>query len=208
MLALLLAAAVSLPPQPVTPQVEVAFPNAASVTVTGPQNSEKNAEYPWKHQQTLLSPRQDAAAVRFCWGIGKYDGCQVFLAWLDQPALRLKNSDVQRLLWTQDGKYLIGAGSNTVRLWNLAGGVRTALPAPLPGFLPLQHTSQVVGLALGGRDLCVWTEDQWYGRNSSRAAQSVTATRYALPSLKPLTVTTLGNNGKEAECRPFPASAP
>jgi len=33
----------------------------------------------------------------------------------------LKNSDVTRLLWTRDGKYLIGAGGNTVRLWNLVG---------------------------------------------------------------------------------------
>lgn len=205
MLALLLTA-LSAPPSPLTPQVEVIFPNAAPVVVTGPENSEKNAKYPWTHEQTLVSPRGDAAAVRFCWEIGKYDGCQVLLARPGQPTQRLKNSYVRRLLWTADGQYLIGAGANTVRLWNLAGGVRTAVPTPAPAFAPLQHTSRIVELAVGGWDLCVSTEDQWYGRNSSRAARSVTATRYALPTLKPLTVTTLGGSKKEAECRPFSSS--
>lgn len=159
---------------------------AAAVTVTGPENNARNAEYPWRHRQTLISPRQDAAAARFCWEIGKYDGCQVFLVRPGLPTLRLNSSDVRRLLWTGDGKYLIGAGANTVRLWNLAGGVRTAVPAPGPVFASLQHTSQIVGLALEGRDLCVRTEDQWYGRNSSWSGQSVTTTRYALPMLRPL----------------------
>lgn len=204
MLALLLAV-VSSPPSPVTPQVEIAFPNAAPIVVTGPENSEKNAEYPWKHEQTLLSPRQDAATVRFCWEIGKYDGCQVFLARPGQPTLRLKNSDVKRLLWTEDGKYLIGAGENTLRLWNLVGGARTAVPIPVPAFAPLQHTSQIVGLTLDGGRMCVRTEDQWYGHNSSQATRSVTTTRYALPTLKPRIVTTFpaSRNRKEAECRPF-----
>jgi len=211
MLALLLAAAAPLPPVPVTPQVEIVFPGAAPVTVTGPENSEKNAEYPWKHTQTLLSPRQDAAAVRFCWEIGKYGGCQVFLARPGLPVLELKNSSVTRLLWTTDGKYLIGAGANTVRLWNLSGGNRAAVPTPaLTG--KQRSYSHIQRLWLRDRDLCVAMNSEVFGPNGGYATgQLITTTRYALPTLQPLTVTTLGagpnEQAKEAECRPFTPSS-
>ncbi|MDL2344656.1 hypothetical protein QOL99_10900 [Deinococcus sp. MIMF12] len=200
MFALLVAAALPGLPVPITPRVEITFPEAAPVTLSGPENSAQNAEYPWTHQQTLMSPRGDAAAVRFCWEIGKYDGCQVVLARPSQPTQRLKNSDVRRLLWTRDGQYLIGAGVNTVRLWNLTGGVRTVLPAPAPITTSLPHTSQITGLTLQGRDLCVQTQDQWYGRNSQRLGRSVSATRYALPTLRRLDVTTWPEGKKEADC--------
>lgn len=200
MVALLLAAQ-SLTLVPVTPQAEIIFPKAAPVTVTGPENSEKNAEYPWTHQQTLMSPRQDAAAVRFCWEIGKYDGCQVFLARPGQPTLRLKNSDVKRLLWSQDGKYLIGAGANTVRLWNLVGGMRTAVPTPGQVYARLtRHSSQIVGLTFRGRNLCVRTQDQWYEPNGQQAGRSVSVTRYALPTLRPLEVLSFSAQERSAPC--------
>lgn len=206
MLALLLAAAVSASLVPLTPQVELAFPNAAPVTVIGPANSAQNAEYPWTHVQTLWSPRQDAAAVRFCWEIGKYDGCQVFLARPGQPTLRLKNSDVKRLLWTADGKYLIGAGNNTVRLWNLVGGMRTAAvrhASPTPGWM---YQPGIERLWWRGADLCVSTFDLGWTQTGKASSQTSTTTRYAVPSLKVLSLTR-GNGapGKEAECRPISA---
>lgn len=202
MIALLLAAAAHAGPFPATPQVVVTLPQAAPLTVTGPENSERNAEYPWTHEQTLLSPRQDAAAVRFCWEIGKYDGCQVFLARPGQPTLRLKNSDVRRLLWTADGKYLVGAGRNTVRLWNLVGVVRTAVPAPGEVYAqPARPSSQIMGLILSGRDLCVRTEDTWYSTNGQRVGRSLSVTRYALPLLKPLEVLSFGlSDGPDVPC--------
>ncbi|WP_345450162.1 hypothetical protein [Deinococcus aluminii] len=109
---------------------------------------------------------------------------------------------MKQLLWTEDGKYLIGAGANTVRLWNLAGGMRTAIP-PSPSVFSAspQHSSQIVGLAFRGRDLCVQTEDQWYDRNGQPISRSVSTTRYALPMLKVLEI--IGQPaeaGQEAPC--------
>ncbi|GMA14939.1 hypothetical protein E5F05_12390 [Deinococcus metallilatus] len=201
MLALLLVAAASTLPVPPTPQVEITFPDAAPVTVTGPENSAQNAEYPWTHQQTLMSPRGDAAAVRFCWQMSKYGSCQVDLARPGQPVLELKNSNVTRLLWTADGKYLIGAGENTVRLWNLTGGSRAAVPRPFLGGKQ-QSVSHIGRLWLRDGDLCVAMNSEVFGPNGGYATgQLMTTTRYALPILKPLEIVTLpAREGQEAPC--------
>lgn len=208
MLALLLTAAMTSPfAQALIPRVEVSFMGGEKVSVQGP---EPVADFPAKPAQTLLSPRGDAAAVRFCWDIPKYDSCQVHLVRPDGTVQELKNSNVTRLLWTADGKYLIGAGANTIRLWNLVGGVRAALPRPV--LLGKQRSFSHIGrLWLRGSDLCVSMNSEVFGPNGGYATgQQVTTTRYALPTLKPLTVTTLGSTpnekAKEAECRPSTSS--
>ncbi|MCP2013719.1 hypothetical protein L1280_000847 [Deinococcus sp. HSC-46F16] len=185
MLALLLAVAVTSPfAQALIPRVEVSFTGGQKVSVRGP---EPVADFPANPVQTLLSPRGDAAAVRFCWDIPKYSVCQVHLVRPDGTVQVLKNSDVRRLLWTEDGKYLIGAGVNTVRLWNLSGGVRTAVPTPGQVYAGLsQNSSRIVGLSFRGRDLCVRTENQWYERNGQQARRSTSTTRYGLPTLRAL----------------------
>ncbi|WP_152545002.1 hypothetical protein [Deinococcus phoenicis] len=148
-----------------------------------------------------MSPRGDAAAVRFCWEIGKYDGCQVYLARPSGAVLELKNSNVTKLLWTEDGKYLIGAGENTVRLWNLSGGSRAAVPQP---FLETgqQSVSHIRRFWLRDRDLCVAMNSEIFGPNGGYAVeQLMTTTRYALPLLKPLESVTLPvQEGQEAPC--------
>ncbi|GAA5513043.1 hypothetical protein Dcar01_01769 [Deinococcus carri] len=200
----LLLAALATSPVSAAPEVSVAFGGRDTVRVFGPSNKGRE-EYPWTHQQTLLSPRGDAAAVRFCWEIGKYGGCQVFLAQPGRPVLELKNSNVRQLLWTADGQYLLGAGENTVRLWNLSGGSRAAVPRPvLSG--NQQSNSHIRPLWLRDRDLCVAMNSEVFGPNGGYATGSLTTTtRYALPTLRPLTVTTLPvpalSDTKEAPCR-------
>jgi hypothetical protein len=178
----------------------------AAQTVTGPANPPERAEYPWTLRQTLYAPTKKAAAVRFCWDIGKYGGCETSVARPGQPVLKLAKGDVSQLLWTADGKYLIGAGANTLRLWNLVGGVRTA-------------ATQVEGSSVqrlwlaqpnqGKADLCVSVSRMFPINGVYRTA--MTTLRYALPTLKVLTVTTLPpassqQKAKEAECRPFSSS--
>lgn len=194
-----------LPPNPaLVRSVEVAFPGGRMVRVVGP---EPMADFLATPAQTLLSPRGDAAAVRFCWDIPKYDSCQVRLVRPSGTIQILKNSDVRRLLWTPDGQYLIGAGVNTLRLWNLAGGVRTAVPTPGQVHAGLsRHSARIVGLSLRGRDLCVRTADQWYERNGQQAGRSVSTTRYALPTLRTLQ-TVSAPEGQEAPCH-LPVTEP
>ncbi|BDP41774.1 hypothetical protein DAETH_17430 [Deinococcus aetherius] len=125
---------------------------------TEPDHSDVN----WYHVETLYSPGHRAAAVRFCWEVPKFMGCAVRLARPDGSVLDLENSDVLGLLWTTDGKYLLGASHNTLRLWNPVGGVRTVTPGTeIDGDPPLR---------LGVRSVCVRTGGE--------------VTRYALPSLK------------------------
>lgn len=193
------------PPNPVLVRtVDVAFSGGPVVRVTGP---EPVADFPAEPAGTLMSPRGDAAAVRFCWNIPKYDSCQVRLVRPGGAVQILTKSDVRRLLWTPDGQYLIGAGANTVRLWNLAGGVRTAVPTPGQVHAGLsRHSSHIVGLAFRGRDLCVRAQDRWYGRDGQQARQSVSVTRYALPTLRALQ-TVSAPEGQEAPCH-LPVTEP
>ena len=137
------------------------------------------------HFEPLMSPRQDAAAVLYCNDFGKYQPCTVFLARPGQPVMTLKNSDVLRLLWSADGRYLVGAGKNTVRLWNLVGGVRTTNPAGTP-VLNRIRDAQITALKLSGLNLCVLLREDWYKPNGSGqpAQTSLTTARYSLPTLK------------------------
>lgn len=178
----------------------------AAQVVRGQANTAQNAEYPWTLQQTLYAPTQQAAAVRFCWNAVKYTGCETKLARPGQPVLTLPKGDVNQLLWTADGKYLIGAGANTLRLWNLVGGVRTVATQPAGSVVQQLWLSQSRS---GEADLCVSVAVSTPLNGVYVAA--MTTIRYSLPTLKVLTLTTLPpasgqQKGKEAECRPFGSS--
>jgi len=199
MLALLLAA-VTLPPPPAA---VIVFKSGERVTVTGPADSAGHPDFPWLVQDTLVSPRGDAAAVRFCYEPPGFRFCEVHLARPGLPTITLKNSSVLRLLWSADGRSLIGAGTNTVRRWNLSGGVRVATPAPPliePGVT--QSVSVITRLWLDRGNLCVAAQDQLFGMQGQQKRRTVTTTRYALPTLQGLTTTSspAGAGREEAQC--------
>lgn len=209
----LLLAAVSPYALTLVPKAQLTFPGSPPQIINGPPNTTERAEYPWTLRQTLYAPTKNAAAVRFCWDIGKYGGCETSVARPGQPVLKLAKGDVSQLLWTADGKYLIGAGANTLRLWNLVGGVRTAVPKSgdnLPGWV-IQSLVSRLWLSLGKQgqaELCVATTDFWGNGKTGARRNTMTTTRYALPTLKPLTITTFAQQkAKEAECRPFSSSS-
>jgi len=139
--------------------------------------------------------------VRYCY---EYPGgafCEVHLAQTGLPVTVLKNSNVTRLLWTDDGHFLIGAGTNTVRSWNLRGISRTAVPHPpltLPGLV--QSSSEITRLWMDRRDLCVATRDQLFDALWKQKRTPVTTTRYRLPTLQGLTSYTLPGP-READCQ-------
>ena len=199
MLALLLAAAVSIPPPP---QTTVNFPGAAPITVVGPATPAGRADFPWTLAQTLYAPGQRTAAVRFCWDAAKYTGCEVHLARAGRGALVLRNSNVKQLLWSADGRYLIGARANTLRLWNLSGGVRTAtLRDEIP---EANWTVQPVirRLWFYRGDLCVAAHDFAYNTKTFARRENVSTGRYALPTLRGISVTTFPSPlRKEAPCQ-------
>ncbi|WP_291425854.1 hypothetical protein [Deinococcus sp.] len=191
MFALLLAAAMTgtyiYPPDPATtplpPTITVDFGAGGKVTLPRPR---PDLDVSASHK-TFFSPSRDAAALHFCWDIPKYAFCQVWLARPGKAAQELRNSVVNTVLWTPDGQYLIGAGNNTVRLWNLAGGLRVTTPKgpTLPGQSP---SADITGMRLSGQTLCVFLREDWYRPDASGhiTQTNLTTVRYALPSLRRL----------------------
>ncbi|MFC5847583.1 hypothetical protein [Deinococcus petrolearius] len=165
----------------------VGVPFGGAGTVAVPRPPDMGLDPPPRAQPPLYSPRGDAAALRFCRDIPKYSTCQVFLVRPGLPTRALPRSDVQRLLWSPDGRFLIGAGANTVRLWNLAGGVRAQVPQPPgAGATRLVRTRTVTGLHLRRGELCVSLLADVFRKSGGPAVAGRTATfRYALPALRP-----------------------
>lgn len=157
-------------------------------------------------EKTYLSPRDDAAAVQFCWDIPTMSPlmCQVNLVRPGGQILPLKDGAVGPLLWTPDGKYLIGAGNNTVLLWNLTGQGRKHSPKPpdnQAGFKA--QTNRITRIWFEGKFLCVAAFVEVFRASGGNSVSQLSmTTRYALPALKPLeTVTMLAGSG-ETPCQP------
>jgi hypothetical protein len=216
MLTLLIAAALGTQ---VIPTATVHFPRGHSVTVSGPGSDADRLVYgetsPWINTRTLFTVKKDVAAVQFCISHTKEEGCIVYLVRTSGRVQELENSDVKPLIWTGDGTYLIGAGVNTVRLWDLSGAVRLATPVPpLINRGAVQSSSEIIRLWLDAGSLCVATRNQLYSEQgeqmtpapqtpeSQRGGMTLTTTRYLIPSLKRLTSTTsaVGPKLQEADC--------
>jgi len=182
----------------IVPTTVVHFSSGQNVTVSGPGSDAERLKYgetsAWVNTSTVISPRQDVAAVQFCGNHTMESGCVVYLARPTGRIQELKNSDVTPLLWTADGRYLIGVDRNTVRLWNLSGTFRSVMPPPQPGMPSSLFEVTRIWLDRGG--LCVasvfrTTPDQPRSGDAPPLPLSTTAatTRYALPFLTELTTT-------------------
>ena len=203
----------------VIPTTVVHFSSGQNVTVSGPGSDAERLKYgetsAWVNTSTVISPRKDVAAVKFCVDHAMESGCVVYLARPTGRIQELENSDVNLFLWTADGRYLIGSGGDTVRLWNLSGGQRTdtlTLPVSDPGLTP--GASEITRLWLDHGDLCVAMKNQLYAVQvrlpgtlqnppSQRRGVTFTTTRYVLPWLTRLTSTSApaGSKQQEAECQ-------
>lgn len=102
--------------------------------------------------------------------------CQVNLVRPSGQILELAGGAVTgQLLWSADGKYLIGAGNNTIRLWNLVGGRRSVT---VKNFAADQIQAYRIGkMWWQGQDLCV--------QATGPTAKSFTA-RFTVPHLQPV----------------------
>lgn len=123
LLGLILALSISTDPSMAPVQVD--FPDGHQVDVPFPAQVNNDwGDRPYDLIQVSVSPRGDAAAVNFCWVIPKYRSCLVRLVRSDGSMSDLRNSEVDKLTWSGDGKYLIGAGASTLRIWNLGGSLQ------------------------------------------------------------------------------------
>ena len=201
------------------PTTTVHFSGGQSVTVPGPGSDAERLKYgetsAYMNNATLYSPKNDLAAVRFCIDHTMESGCIVYLVKPSGRILELENSSVNLFLWTADGRYLIGSADDTVRLWNLSGGMRTdtlTIPLSDPDLVP--GTAEITRLWLDHGDLCVAMKNQWYAVHirvpgtsqnppSQRRGVTLTTTRYILPWLTRLTSVSspTSRTPHEAECQ-------
>ncbi|AWT34880.1 hypothetical protein GCM10008956_24370 [Deinococcus arenae] len=178
--------------------VLVPFGARGEVTVPFP-----SGDVPSRAEATVHSPRGDAAAVKLCPKVFLMgpELCQVVLARPGRSPLTLKAGVVGHLLWTPDGQYLIGAGVTTLRLWNLSGGLRLAVPQGIPEADGAIRDARLTRLWLERGFLCAALHEDWFTDSGRVVRRNVTTVRYALPTLRPLASVTLPAQGdREADC--------
>jgi WD40 repeat protein len=107
--------------------VNVTTKSGKVVEIKGPEVNLKpdpDLDYRWKTPTILPNQDSQFIAVHYYGSLSKYWDAMVYLVGPDGQLRRLKNGTVLNVQWTDDGKYLIGRGVNTLRLWNLNGGLR------------------------------------------------------------------------------------
>lgn len=121
------------------------FEAGRTVTVQGPRGTE---DVQYDLSGVIAAPGGSVKALHWCWQDGKFWDCQVQLVTRTGQVTTLKNGSVRRLAFTPDGKWLAGAGDNTVRLWNVA----SPAAAPRTRVIPNRFTDR---LEVGRQTLCI-----------------------------------------------------
>lgn len=167
-----LAQAQTPPTPPITP---VTLPDGRIVQVSAPpaQAHPDGGWMDWRFhfKRTSLDRRFTALGFVQSSNNPKHDPVEVHLVKPSGQIIPLKNSDVFDVLWTIDGQYLIGQGSNTLRLWNTNGGLRVR---QLPRMDRLDVIPNLV---------CVAVRD--FTDSAGNATDAWTVYRLHIPSLRP-----------------------
>ncbi|MGY2893971.1 hypothetical protein [Deinococcus sp. UYEF24] len=151
--------------------VKITTQSGKVVEIKGPKvDLEPNPDvnYSWGKPAVVANRDGKFTAVHYLGEMPKYWAAMVYLIRPDGQIQRLKQDTVLKILWTRDGKYLIGVGGNTLRLWNLSGETRQVTFQDIRSF----------GYR-GGR-ICV--NLNWYSPNTGQVSRSVER-QLAVPSL-------------------------
>ncbi|ASN81738.1 hypothetical protein [Deinococcus ficus] len=100
------------------PIVSVYFHDWNMVRVQGPQGTD-SYDYALAGMITRpASPQKPQKTLQWCWQALKFYGCQLQVVNKDVAPVFLFNSDVREMAYTPDGRWLLGMGNNTLRIWN------------------------------------------------------------------------------------------
>jgi WD40 repeat protein len=100
------------------------------VTLLGPEThfnpTPSSYEMEWKLTTVAPSPEdeQKFTLVHYIGTMPKYWDAAVYLVNNKGVVIRLSEDKVWSVSWTNDGKYILRFGDNTLRVWNTAGGRR------------------------------------------------------------------------------------
>ncbi|MFC6800920.1 hypothetical protein ACFQDE_03495 [Deinococcus caeni] len=152
--------------------VNVKTPAGKVVVVKGPQvplQPDPDFTWRWSVQKVVENSSGQFTAVHYSGSLAaKYRDAAVFLVHPDGRIDRLKNDTVLDVQWTTDGRYLLGTGANTIRLWNLSGGLRQVSYQDI-------RASRVTG-----KTLCL--NVNWYSPTTGQLSRTAEL-HLALPSL-------------------------
>jgi WD40 repeat protein len=77
--------------------------------------------FSWSTAELKYSPDQKSAVILFELPIAKNGYSKAYLVKSNGTIQELSNSSVFQIEWSKDGKYILGAGNTTLRVWNLSG---------------------------------------------------------------------------------------
>ncbi len=130
--------------------VDVFFPGGAVVRVQGPAGTD---DYAYGLASMAAPQVGQVRALQWCWESLKFSGCQVHLVRPQGPPVVLRNSGVRQQVFTPDGRWLVGMGDNTLRLWN----PQRAADAPRTQALNMNGLER---LEVSARNICVTGRDR------------------------------------------------
>lgn len=151
--------------------VNVVTKSGKVVEIKGPKiNLKQDPDLDYRWRKPTILPNRDGrfTAVYYFGNWGKYWDALIYLVHPNGRVQRLRNDSVLDIKWTNDGKYLIGLGSNTLRLWNLNGGLRQASFQDIRSF---EYVDQKLCLNLN-----------WYSATTGQLNRT-TEVQLAVPSL-------------------------
>ncbi|WP_293912956.1 WD40 repeat domain-containing protein [Deinococcus sp.] len=152
--------------------VTVTAANAQSVLVPGPKvQTDLDEAFRYDYVATnQVSPDGKATVVHYLGSAYKYWNAAVFLVDANGHLSELKDSVVRRVFWSGDSRYLVGIGDNTVRVWNLSGGLRKV------------SFGNINASAFSGSTLCIETTDDHAIGGDSDVSRVVEL--YTVPALR------------------------
>ncbi|WP_407541559.1 hypothetical protein Q0M94_18890 (plasmid) [Deinococcus radiomollis] len=118
-------------------EITIRSANGQAVVLKGPNiilDDSGEPYYMWEILANLKSPDGRFSAIQYSGSRPKYRDGVVYIVNLYGKIIELRNSLVNKIIWTEDSKYLIGIGNGTLRVWNTNGTRRQSTPGQIVGY--------------------------------------------------------------------------
>ncbi|WP_293911883.1 hypothetical protein [Deinococcus sp.] len=155
--------------------VKVQAYNGLEVVVKFPKEEQSDTGgclYGWYVALNEESPDGKSTLIHFYSNNTKAWMSEAYVVRHDASVLHLKNDGVKFIAWVPNSQYVIGFGNNTLRLWNLSGGLKTVVA---DGVNKVKYT-----------DAKVCLEYIRFRSLNNEAEMEVFVDDYAIPRLKKL----------------------
>lgn len=173
-------------------EVKVDLANGKTVMVKGPGaelDDFGEPYYSWHLVSRQRSQNGKFTAIHYAGNHWQYWDAIVYLVNPSGKIIELKKSMVNQVVWSQDGKYLLGFGNNTFRVWNQLGNVQQVT------------FDSILGFEKRGQTICLAVRKFGDGQSFTELAKI-----FSIPQLKLLSTQPLSEDNKcQSQSVSFPA---